>query len=517
MAQFIPVFVLFVFAITIQVLRKRELNLAQFWIISVIGVIAAWLSSLFILLLQNLELSIPYLITSEKGINNITFFLGDNNWIFGFLLLTLLVFSLFIDAGQLARERKLLTWSSQIIIGAVGLMVILSGSMITFLIISAIMDMLLFLLEHFNRSESRKSLLDLCLRFAGTFLIFLGEGLGSELNTLLVLLGLSFRLGVFHIFFATSFTLSSRQKPTPFFDIVLPLSTFSFIQQMGGVEGEFWGKGLLVTIILASVISKSVNLFRNLKTGHVTRLWVEVFSGLAIFAIISGNLSAVLPMAVVICTWGGVLSLEAIRMEKQKIAILVLMLAMIGLPYTPTAGLWILHEPIRVSALVPVVNLLIALMLLIGFERIITLSESTERQDGWVDFSVGVGPLFLLVMPWANMIIGEKMVTLLSNSWWSGFFLLGATILLLTKRNAKIRGSIIRMAEKITTVLQVARITENLLSFKWLRSFLTTVKGFLYDLINVFNRALEGDGGLLWTILFLILISSILVTYQLLI
>jgi hypothetical protein len=260
-----------------------------------------------------------------------------------------------------------------------------------------------------------------------------------------------------------------------------------------------------------------VSFIRNLKTGYVVGLWVKAFSGIVILALISGITAAILPIAIVMCVWGGMLSLESIRSVKLKIVILVLMLAMIGLPYTPTAGLWITNKLGIASVLTLLINLFVLLLLITGFRKFLFLLETNQQQDGWINFSMGVGPLFLLVMPWANLLLGEKMGINIVNVWWAGVFLLGVTFILLFDRNSKFRNLLLPAFTKINPILRLLKIALHFLSFKWLRPFLRIIQDVISDLIRLFNRAFEGDGGLLWAILFLILISSILVTYRLII
>lgn len=517
MALFIPIFVLLIFSIAIQILRRRGINLAQLWLISTIGVIVAWLSILFIFLLPDLVWKAPYLLTADHDKYSFIFFLDRSNWIFGFLLLSTLVSNLFTDAEQFDNERMLLKWSSRMLIIGSGFAVILSGSTMTFLITSAILDLIIFGADQIIRSENRNSLIDLCMRFAGTFLIILGEGLGSDLKPFLLLSGLSIRLGVFNSIFLEPFGFISRQKSTPFIDMVLSLSTIFFIGQINGVDGKFWGKVLLEIIVIVSVFLKCVGFIRNIKTGYGVRLWFEAFSGMVLLALLLGNTDLILPLGIVSCTWGAVLALDIIRTDKLKIAILVLMLAMIGLPYTPTAGLWITHEPGSATAMALIVNIFVLFLLLTGSKKIINMSETSLMQDGWVSFSMGVGPLFLLVMPWANILFGEKLGEFTFKYLWAGVFLLGSTLTLLADRNPKVRNLVLSFLRRISPFLQFLTIIVNFFSLKWMRPFFSFIKQIVYGLIHIFNRALEGDGGLLWAILFLILISSILVTYRLLI
>ena len=133
MILFIPVFILLLFGITIQVLGRTRLNVVQTWIFTIFGAILAWLTFILIKVLGVDPLVTSY-ITSETSLKFQTIFLvDDKNWMYGFLLLTLLITVLFLDSSRLTWKNNLIAWSCALIVGAAGVLALHVGFCYCFL------------------------------------------------------------------------------------------------------------------------------------------------------------------------------------------------------------------------------------------------------------------------------------------------------------------------------------------------------------------------------------------------
>src|SRR5512133_1235898 len=132
MVLFVPIIILLFFGIGIQVLGRTRFNIIQSWIFAVIGSVLAWLSFFIVIIFQSGQ-AVTSFFPSETSINfQIIFKIGDKNWLFGFILLTLLIVILLMDARWLTEKNSLLAWSGVLFIGASGLLTIMSGSVIPF-------------------------------------------------------------------------------------------------------------------------------------------------------------------------------------------------------------------------------------------------------------------------------------------------------------------------------------------------------------------------------------------------
>lgn len=72
-----------------------------------------------------------------------------------------------------------------------------------------------------------------------------------------------------------------------------------------------------------------------------------------------------------------------------------------------------------------------------------------------------------------------------------------------------------QVIEKIGSEVHViTKLIADLLKFKWLVNLFKAINRIVEWLVTSTIRMLEGEGGLLWALVFLVLITSIIVTYR---
>ncbi|HPD63405.1 MAG TPA: hypothetical protein PLP77_08415, partial [Anaerolineaceae bacterium] len=61
---------------------------------------------------------------------------------------------------------------------------------------------------------------------------------------------------------------------------------------------------------------------------------------------------------------------------------------------------------------------------------------------------------------------------------------------------------------------KILKIVDQIFSLTWLMKLFTAFGSILSSAVNIFVRVLEGDGGVLWSFLFLVLLVSLMITRQ---
>ncbi|HRS74664.1 MAG TPA: hypothetical protein P5282_06965, partial [Anaerolineaceae bacterium] len=61
---------------------------------------------------------------------------------------------------------------------------------------------------------------------------------------------------------------------------------------------------------------------------------------------------------------------------------------------------------------------------------------------------------------------------------------------------------------------KILKIVDQIFSLTWLMKLFTAIGSILSSAVNIFVRVLEGDGGVLWSFLFLVLLVSLMITRQ---
>jgi hypothetical protein len=118
-----------------------------------------------------------------------------------------------------------------------------------------------------------------------------------------------------------------------------------------------------------------------------------------------------------------------------------------------------------------------------------------------------------VIIPWITIIWQINEIKIL-NHWPIPIICLGLTCIPFIMMQSKVSHKIFALPsfqKYLTPINLVGKFIGNLFQFNWF----FTLLWWLYDLIarpiQFFVRILEGEGGLLWALVFLALISSVLV------
>ena len=423
-----------------------------------------------------------------------------------------------MDARWLTEKNSLLAWSGVLFIGASGLLTIMSGSVIPFLLTSALLDIQLFASQIIIQKEDlevRRTIFDFLFRIIGTFFIMFGFGLNGEIDLLLVSVGMGLRLGV--IPFSNEFpqigTVSARLQIL--FDIIVPISCFAFLNQMQVTNSEFPGKSILFIVLIFFIFSNAMKIITHQHSRNGMRTWMSALSGLTVMLLINGQIDYIQPLAIVFCVLGGLLAFELYGSSRFKIVIIILMLSMIGLPYTPSFGIWLSTVQENSAFFVFIYPILLTFFMLVVFHKIISMPAKGDQNDSWLKISSTVSPIILLIVPWIFEIWIWPAKPDDFNLFSPGIFLAILTFLIYLDRSEKTKNNIknhLNLNKRFLSFITSG--LEKVLNLAWITRIVTFVSQTLSNLINIIVRVLEGDGGLLWAFVFLILISSILLTYQ---
>ena len=362
----------------------------------------------------------------------------------------------------------------------------------------------------------RKAITDFVLRLTGSFFIMAGLGLVGEPDSLLVSAGLALRLGVFSTGIDIPSSSMFRENLAFLLEMTVSLSALAFMSQLELPNQVFQGKPILVTLLIIYCLSNAIKIIKDFRSQRRSHAWIANISGLVILLLITGHVEAVRPLAFVMCILGGIYSSTISGGERIKIALVILMLGMIGLPYTPSYGIWLTTFLESSIPFVIFYNLFLAFSILVVFFTVITKVQTNHQKDRWVEISSATGPIILLSIPWISVIwikpVFNNGLDLLNP----GIFLSLITFILIYSRSEKLQ-SVVKQTIKLDHWKEnrAGLRIDKFLNFDWVLSFLSFINRGLSNLINILVRVLEGDGGLLWAFVFLILISSILLTYRL--
>lgn len=464
-------------------------------------------------------------------LDSIVFQFSNDTWVPGFLLISLMVAVIFYEARFLGSGNYLNILTGTMAISAFGLMSILSASGLTFLLTWVMIDIAEFAVLTIILKEEAKhqiAVTSFFTRTIGIFLLILVLVLQSRDNLfpsgnetasiygILIILVAILRMGIIPIHIPYSEDPKIRRGIGSILRFTPILSVFSFLFVFGPQEYSRSQNIWLVIILTIAAVFGAISwyLAENKLVGRP--YWIFTLGCLALLGYIRSSTGLIIGLAAMMLAGGTVLYLPSPQTRKTNMFIPLLVAGMLCLPYTPTAmlpgGFW--GERFEFSS----IFIIICLSLLIGGWIIHSFrqDEETEHQESWVWLFQTLALIVLATAPWiAEIFFLEKVSDI--HYWWYTILLIAVTGSILAvhfyrKRESNRISTIYLLIKRgIDPVLLYA---DRFFRFEWV---IQIVKGFgnlVSVSMNLMVRVLEGDGGILWSFLFLVLLASLLITGQ---
>lgn len=523
----IPIILLLLFAVVINLLGRYRLSIGSTWLIAAGSALLVWI------VLIVFRISIPDGLTidnwSPMGIGSdlLVFELSSRTWIFAFLLVSLLIGVIFTDTIRFGHGNNLTTWTGSMLLTAVGLFSIYSQTLLAVIITWSIIDIVEFgllirVIDHPRVHTA--AILEFSSRILGTVLLIAALVFSdfhavivenvqySGAVNILILLGATLRLGVLPLHVPLTANLPIRRSLGTILRFVAPITVFSFLSQIQPQLQHSGFSRFLLPIALLTAFFGAVK-WISAKNELVGRpYWVLAFSGLVLISFINGQSDGVIVLSMMMLICGGFVFLHSYSSKPATVLGMLCLLGMVGLPFTPSTPVWV-----SLSVSNPIINLIlvsiVSLLFLGLLNHLLRKHDNNSSKEVWMQLFYTVGLGVLMIVPWLIMIwnfhefqgtaIGSAIIVCL---------LLIVRFIMIWRNIKNIKGVLPPFIQKINQPLAViGKIIGIFFQFEWFSKFLWYIYALLEKPIRFFTRILEGDGGLLWSLLFLALISSVLI------
>jgi hypothetical protein len=230
--------------------------------------------------------------------------------------------------------------------------------------------------------------------------------------------------------------------------------------------------------------------------------WVLGMASLAVAASLHGNPTGSIGWGVMLVLGGGLLFLFSARQRNIIWLPLLSLWGLSALPFSATATAWEAGNHVSWLYIVPFLPAQALLMTGVIRHALHPGETSLESQERWTKFLYPTG-LFLLagimlllgIWGWNGaQRIGLVWAAIVADVLAAGFTALALTVM-------------IRLAP-LSTTSQWTRIFR----LDWVYNTLAAVYEFFYRIAEIITSSLEGEGGLLWSLLLLALLLSIFST-----
>jgi len=513
----VAIFSLLIGSIIISGFNSTRIKPGYLWFLALIVGAAVWI--LLILSFPATPKVIP-LINWESGNMYSTspaLLLDEHSWSFGVAISTLLMGVLLTDVARV-DDIDPSAWAASMAITGAGLVAIFSGNPLTLLFAWAIIDMAettTLLRQIFASVDREYVIVSLSMKVLGILLVIaaiISSGRFSENLTFenipievggYLILAAGFRLGV----------LPMRQplrKEAPIrrgFGTILSLVPVSAslilltrVAEIGSPPG--WEPYILGITALAGFYGAFSWLgAKNELDGR--QFWILGMAALSVASAARGNLDASKMWGLSLLFSGGLLFLYSTRNKWLSAFPLLGWIGITALPFSPTwrgLGLYV-----GWSSWIAGVFILIQTLMILGYVRHVfrtfSIQDEAERW-GWVIYPLGLG-IITLTHFWLSVFLGKVSPPagpIMSTLWWGGTYALWfAALLWVLSRNHQ------------TLIPQITGSFSKIFSFEWLfRAFWWTYKSLSF-LIAQAALVLEGEGGVLWAVLVLILLMTAII------
>lgn len=499
----------------VRLLRPR---FAYFWLITVLSAQLAWV----MVLLQHSKLPLGGVIVAWQPASFFTaspsLLIDWISWPYALVLTTLVLAMVLTDVARLS-ETSWRAWAYGLTLALFGLLAVLAGNPLTLLLAWAALDLfeLLILFNQILSSAVRERIiLAYTARVAGILLLLWADmASGSPAASssfaqvppeisIYLLLAAGLRLGVlpWHQPFLEEPLLSrglgALLRLTPAAASLVLLTRTA----TAGVPPVFVTPLLILTALAAIYAGASWLSARDELSGR--SFWILGGASLAVAAALRAQPEASLAWSVATLLSGGLIFLASTRHRRLVPLILLGLLGFTGLPFTPAwQGVRLYAPPF--NALLPLF-LFAQALLLAGYLRHALRSGIPiyviERWV-WVIYPTGLALLpgvHFLITWWSSPQPGQISQFPAMSQSWPGLAVVAILGLLVFLRERSVK-----MPAQLLSTLKVV------FSFNWLYRLIWSGYRSLARWSALANTVLEGEGGILWTLLLLALLLSLLV------
>jgi len=530
MLSFLPVILLLLSAAAIQVVRRMTKRAGSTWLMAMIFGSVTWLSMILVGVLLPPAVKIDNWLSLPHQFTAITFQLTRETWVLGFLLVSLLQAIILFNSRYIDTPNFLNKITGSMLLTAFGLMAVLARTPLAFVLTWSLMDLAEFGVLTITLDQSlqaRSSFAAVLLRELGIVLLVLLMAVSPEQNlrpgdmtpTLIAwLLGLIFllRLGILPILPDQEDDSRLRRGFRTLLRTLPFVTAIAFASIFPGLTLAEKGSQIALPALSFAGLLAAILWFFSPDELSGRPYWFFANGLLGLLAFLVNKVEALPGIAVIAVSAGSGLFLYSPKTLKRLAFLPFLLVGLLALPFTPTVGILSLFAPeiFRFNQVLAVTTyaLLLAGVLKHGFSQ----EDDSSLVEPWTRLFHHFALYFIALSPWVIVGLTGSLVRLQANWWLSGSvlvlmgFFFGADYFY--KRRFSIQQPRPNMV--LTFFNKILKIVDQIFSLTWLMKLFTAFGSILSSAVNIFVRVLEGDGGVLWSFLFLVLLVSLMITRQ---
>jgi hypothetical protein len=519
----LPVLLLLLVGILLLGIYRIKPDFGYFWIGSVLAGLVAW-GGLLALRWQTplfFSMNLWQDIGFQVGFPLLQ--LDPYSWPYAFSVSALILAVVLTGPVRISQGSNPVSWAMALLIGGLSLLGILAANPLTLIIAWSMMDLIELAYSLKNAGDatsSRNIVISFSIGLAGTFLavwamlVSQADGLALSFTSMtpsssqFLVLAAGLRLAVFPIMVVFRQDTLRRRGLASLLKLAAPCTSLVMLARMPAVAVSPALSPLLFSLAIIALLYGAVRWFTALDEIAGRPYWILALTAMALICLLQGRPDVSPAWGAAMVLGGGLLSLYSARQVRLLFIPLIAFLALTGIIFTPTspgwAGLWI--EPFQAA------NILFLIghsLILAGFLRhVFRQDDEQEEIDRWVQVIYPAGLIILVI-------------TFILTGFWSvqqyglQLFWLGPVLsTALALGWLALRSWLEKDKPLQSTLKSVGGLIGNAFSYIIHLTWFYGVVNFLFQVLRQFvfwfTNTLEGDGGVLWALLVLLLLITLI-------
>jgi hypothetical protein len=517
----IPIFILILTALILIAIRLIRPRFRYHWLVAALGALLTW----------------PVLLVSRSGVPYVsslmtwqpewlskftpTLVLDQYSWSYAFSLATLILAVILTDVAR-KPEGDWNVWVGSLFLCALGISAVMAGNPVTLLFFWTAIDLLelMLLLRQYSESQVReKVIIAFSIRLGSSILLIWAIVYGSTLGeiatfsqipsqvSLYLLLAAGLRLGVFPIYLPNLWGKQHNRSLGTISHMVAAAAGFILLTRIAvfGVPDSISSYFLIFSTIAALYGAFSWATANNEIEGRP--FWIIGMGAFALASAVRNQPFASLAWGELALLSGGLIFLSSAR---NRYVIGLGMLGFLGLtvlPYTPGWN--------AVELFTQPYNLFLLLLLVaqsvfaVGYLHFIFQpGDKLEGVERWVWLLYPWGLLLLpiaqFIIAWFEWHLRPSFATLLP----------GLLICVLIVFWIFFDRELSKRPRWLGASLRVGRALGFIFSFRWIYRAIWSFYFLFGKFVRLVSNILEGDGGVLWALLILVIFIAILSQFR---
>jgi hypothetical protein len=513
----LPIFILVLTGLLLIVVRLIRPRFKFYWLIAAFGALLVW--SLLLISRSSIPNTVSLLTWLPDWLGRFTptLLLDQYSWSYAFALATLILAVILTDVAR-KPEADWSVWVGSVFLCALGISAVMSGNLVTLLLFWTSYDLveLLILLGQISDSQTRERIIIVfSTRLGGTFLLIWAIVYGSTLGRITtlsqipsqvspyLLLAAGLRLGVLPVHAPGVRGIQQSRSLGTISHMGAATASFILLTRTAlvGVPESISGYFLFFSAIAALYGAFSWATANDEIQGRL--YWILGMGAFAIASAVRNQPFASLAWGELAILSGGLIFLVSARNRYLTGVAILGFIGLTILPYTPGWNAALLFtQPYNIFLIL----LLVALSVFaVGYLHFVF-------QPG--DKLVGVERWVWVIYPWGLLLLP---ITQYLIAWfgWQGRVSLatlipGVIVCLLLVFWIYFDRELSKRPVWLSLSLRIGRALAVVFSFGWIYKAMWRLYILLGRFIRLVSNILEGDGGVLWALLILVLFIAIL-------